>query len=290
MAQQWFRVEIDSGQAPEPLLDSQIVFHGVNKSGSLCMANVLRESYLQHGRMDQFLSLYHNPATNLEEYRESVNSSSGHAFFVGHYLYGAVDAPKKDRVIVSQFRHPVPRMISCFQWLKNKHEKRHGDASGFPDLEKFIRKGKGKAHSQLKQFGAGFGPNSTELGKLSCQDLLERSQANIEQDVLLVGIAEEFEETLFMLAHMCGLPAVSPWRQDTRNKGRPLVSELPTSITDLIADVYQHDVVLYQWAKRRFDAAVAAADIGGDLEAYKLACATQYKERVGDEAWQAIAL
>lgn len=279
MTQQWFRVELRSDRFLKPLLDSQIVFHGVNKSGSLCMANVLRESYQQHGRGDQFTSLYHSPATRVEEYRETINNSTGHRFFVGHYLYGAIDAPKPDRVFISQFRHPVPRMVSCYQWLKNKHVKRHGIADDFPTLEQFIRKGKGKAHSQIKQFGAGFGSDSVELAKLSCQDLLELSQEHIEKDVLLLGIAEEFEASLFLFAHLCGVPSVPPWRQDLRNKGRPLVAELPTSLTDLIADVYQHDMALYHWAKRRFDSAVATAGIEGDFEAYKIACQAQYKER-----------
>lgn len=261
-------------------MDSQIVFHAVNKSGSLCMANVLRKSYIQHGRASEFQSFYHKPACSLGAYRERINQSRGHVFFVAHYLYGAVEAPKENRAVISQMRHPVPRVISCYQWLRNKHIRKNGSPDGFLTLEEFVIKGGGKAHSQLLQFGAGFGANSRELAKATCHDLLLRSQERIERDLRLVGIAEQFEESVFLFAHLCGLPAVSRWRQDNRNKGRPLVSETPRRITNLIADIHCDEITLYDWAKRRFEREVAAAEIAGELEEYKTACADEYKERM----------
>jgi hypothetical protein len=278
----WFRIQLGSAHYPGPLLDSQIVFHAVNKSGSLCMANVLRESYFKHGRSSEFQSFYHKPACDLGTYRERINRSEGHVFFVAHYLYGAVEAPKENRVIISQMRHPVPRAISCYQWLRNKHVAKSGNADDFPTLEEYVINCGGKAHSQLLQFGAGFGADSRELAKATCRDLLLRSQERIERDLRLVGIAERFEESIFLFAHLCGLPAVSQWRQDTRNKDRPLVSETPTRITNLIAEIHHEEIALYTWAKERFEHEVAAADIAGDLEEYKAACAGEYKERVED--------
>ena len=282
MDSRWFRVQLRSAHYPGPLLDSQIVFHAVNKSGSLCMANVLRESYLQHGRSSEFQSFYHKPACDLAAYRERINRSEGHAFFVAHYLYGAIEAPKKNRVLISQMRHPVPRVISCYQWLRNKHTAKTGNADDFPTLEEYVIKGGGKEHSQLLQFGARFGADSRELAKATCRDLLLRSQENIERDLRLVGIAEQFEESIFLFAHLCGLPAVSRWRQDTRNKGRPLVSETPTRIKDLITDIHSEEIALYTWAKKRFEHEVEVADIAGELDAYKVACADEYKEKEED--------
>ena len=282
MDRRWFRVQLESAHYPGPLLDNQIVFHAVNKSGSLCMANVLRESYFHHGRGPEFQSFYHKPGCDLGAYRDRINRSKGHVFFVAHYLYGAVEAPNENRALISQMRHPVPRVISCYQWLRNKHIAKNGNADDFPALEEYVISGGGKTHSQLLQFGAGFGADSRELAKATCRDLLLRSQENIERDLRLVGIAEQFEESIFLFAHLCGLPAVSQWRKDTRNKGRPLVSETPTRLTDLITEIHREEIALYNWARNRFADEVQAADIAGDLDVYKLACADEYKERVED--------
>lgn len=279
MTQKWFRVAVHSDCKLRPLLNEQIIFHGVNKSGSLCMTEVLRESYKQHGRSDEFFCHYGSKVT-LEDFVETINQSTGHAFFVGHYLYGAACAPKRNRVLITQLRHPLPRMISCFQWLKNEHIRQHGTEEGFPSLEEFIRRGGGKAHSQIGQFGAGFGSRRDELRKLSCQELLDLSKENIERDFFLTGIAEQFEETIFLFSYLCGLPAVPPWKKDTRNKGRQLIYDIANETRDMILDVYRHDIELYNWNKKRFQENMQNVTIAGDIQEYKNVCANEYKDRI----------
>jgi hypothetical protein len=62
----------------EDLDDVHVVFHGINKSGSLTMANVLREALIASGREDDLLSHYHLPGIMpLDEYRSMIEAGGG---------------------------------------------------------------------------------------------------------------------------------------------------------------------------------------------------------------------
>jgi len=62
--------------------DTQIIFHGINKSGSLAMSNVLYNSYSYGQREEEFLSHYNILGKlNHNEYVEIINNHSGKGFF-----------------------------------------------------------------------------------------------------------------------------------------------------------------------------------------------------------------
>ena len=179
-----------------PLLTSRrVVFDGINKSGSLAMTNVLREAYHFDGRANQFFSHYHSCPKSLPELIRIIkNSRSGHGFFVGHYLYRAFDPDLPGCAIVTQFRHPLSRVLSCYSWLKRKHAESTVTAASFPTLEQWVKRTKGRAHSQAIQFGVGFGEwaEASEPDK-DLRALLDRALGNIEKHVAWYGIAEYFE-------------------------------------------------------------------------------------------------
>ncbi|MCW5735184.1 MAG: hypothetical protein KIS73_13710 [Enhydrobacter sp.] len=270
-----FPVEIDWPEAPR---NRQIVFHGINKSGSLAMANVLKCSFEVCEARRDFISHYHLHG-DLKDYIDRMESTQGNGFFVAHYLYGAVKKAS-DRTFVTQFRHPVPRLLSCYQWVKKKYEARTGGSADFPSLETFIKKGKGKRHSQIIQLGAGYGPDAKLLLGLSNNELLERSLIALEKDVGAVAIAEYFEESIFFFAALCDLPYVTPWVRDQRNPGRILSHEADPNVVAMIRDHYRWDFVLYEQALKRFRKQIKGATFGQSLDDYKAACSGEYNDRI----------
>lgn len=259
--------------------DAGIVFHGVNKSGSLAMAKVIGEGLAHEGRGDEFLSHYHRGAgVAPEAFRARVEARTGRFVAVGHGLHGMLRAAP-GRVWVTQFRHPLPRVVSAHQWLKRKHEKAHGTAAGFPDLAGFVRAGGGVAHAQVAQFARRPGDPPGRLG-LAPEALYERSVEAVERDMACIGIAERFEESIFCFAALCGIGSVVPWTRDNRNRGRPLAGALAQADRDLIREVYAWDFALYDWAVARFEAQVAQIVFGPSLCAYEAACADQYRDRL----------
>ena len=242
------------------------------------MADVLKKSFGICGKEADFISHYHNGG-DLGAYIDLIESAQGHGFFVAHYLYGAIQK-RNDRTLITQFRHPVPRILSCYQWVKRKSQKQNGDRAEFPDLETFVRASKGKRHSQIAQFGAGFGEDRTELLRLSNEELFERSHRALEADVGAISIAEYFEESIFLFAALCGLSHVTPWVRDQRNPGRILSHEADSNVVDLIKEYYRWDFALYDYALERFRKQLRGASFGPSLEKYRTACAGQYNDRI----------
>ena len=285
-----FPVEANSALF-EGLDEVHVVFHGINKSGSLAMANVLRESLIAAGREDDVLSHYHFPGVMpLEQYRAMIEAKHGRFFAVAHYLYGFL-RPAPRRIWITQFRHPLPRLVSAYTWLKNKHIQRNRTAEGFPKLTEYIRNGRGITHSQIVQFGRGYGrfKDSPARKRLPPSVLYELSVEAIEREFTAVGIAEKFEESIFCFAALLGVPSVAPWVTDNRNEGRRPVEELSQNQRDLIREVYHWDFELYDWALRKFDEQNSRIKFGPSLDAYKAACSGQYKDRlVGSSADEAV--
>lgn len=276
-----FKVDIKTEKFVDSLSDVQIVFHGVNKSGSLCMAKTLLEAYEHAGREQEFFSHYHRSREySLQDFITKINNTNGPSFFVGHYIYGAI-RPKPHQIIITQFRNPLPRILSCYQWIKNKHIRSTGTANGFPTLEQHIINSNGKKNSQISQFGIGFGERREQrLKKMSVHDIYEAAVDAVEREVYCIGIAEYFEESIYLFAKLCGLDSVAAWEQDKRNKGRPLIHEISQHERDLISEYYYYDFKLYEWAMGRFRSQLENIQFGPELHEYKNACSDQYKDRV----------
>ena len=114
-----FKTGIGPDAFPHDLGSVQIVYHGVNKSGSMAMANAMEEAYRWAGRKEEFVCHYKIRCTD-EEFRARVDAMNGaKAFIVDHYLFGAL-APAPNRIWVTQLRHPLPRILSRSSFLLNE--------------------------------------------------------------------------------------------------------------------------------------------------------------------------
>ena len=258
--------------------DKQVIFHGVNKSGSLVLTKVLHEAYHHDVRANQFFSTYVGVPRTEKALTAIVAHASGHGFFGAHYLYGAVRLDPERQVMTTQFRNPLPRVRSCYQWLRNK-----ASANGevYPDFESWVLSTRGVRHSQVAQFGLGFGEGHDHaLEGADPEALFESSVRNIERDVQWFGIAEYFEESAFCMAALCGLSSIAPWQRDDRNADRPLVGDWPPEQIELVKEIYRWDFKLYEWALGTFHARLSQLTFGPELTQYKDACRGQYKDRL----------
>ena len=253
----------------------QVAFHGINKSGSLAMAKVIRDAYGIAGRQDEFFPHYFRDIS-LGDYIDEVATLRGPAFLAGHYLYGNLP-PTPGRVLVTLFRHPLPRVLSSYNWTMRKAQQSPGPV---PTLDAWVERSKGKAFSQIIQFGCGHGRHSRSLRALPNDAIFELCIDAIEREVFCFGLAEQFEESIFLFAALCGLPQVRAWKRDVRNAGRPLSSEIPDASRQLIEEVFRYDFELYDYAVATFRKRIAGIDFGPDLQRYKDACAPEYRDRL----------
>lgn len=256
-----------------------VVFHGVNKSGSLTMANVLREAYYHDGRANQFFCSYLGIPKGQADFNRILTSSSGHGLYISHYIYRDVPLPP-DAMLVTQVRHPLPRTLSVYGWLKRNHLNRHGNSDDFPPLAKWVRSMKGRGHTQMAQFAHKHGITREDTAGLSNNELYELAVGNFERDVAWFGIAELFEESAFALAHICGLDAIPPWEKDTRNRWRQPLSETDDDVVELIRETNAHEFKFYERALATFRKRIEGIDFGPSLDPYKERCNAEYGERL----------
>ena len=271
-----FPVQVRSDRF-RPMHHGQIVFHGINKSGSLALSDVLRRGYKEAARLNQFFSHYRGIPKQQSDLFEIIEHASGHAFFVGHNLYGAM-SPSPQRALVTILRHPLPRIFSVYRWLEKHHAKDYGGT--MPSFVDWVERTKGTSYSQFEQFGAGFGPDMAKLRKLPANELLERAKQALLQDVHCIGLAERFEETIFLFAHLCGLPAVPSWKRDERNNDRPLIDTIDKKLISLVEEVFHRDFEFYQFGVSLFEKQLSETIFDSALDEYKDACINEYKDRV----------
>jgi hypothetical protein len=278
----WFSVAVRDHGHVLPQQDKKIVFHGINKSGSLCLAKVIRDAYAKAGRMEEIHSHYHSqPWIELDKYLDLFRTTRPPGFFIAHYLFWQVPFDDPELIFITQFRHPLTRHLSIYEWLRKRHILGGGTPQSYPGFEEYVRAGAGKRHAQIVHFSARYGENFHRLQhSLTPEEMFERSIQNIERHVYFAGISELFEETIFVVAHICGLRNVSVWKRDERNVGRPMSWTLEQKTIDLVHEVYRYDFKLYDWVKRRFQGLLDKISLGGDFEAYRLECNHQYKDRL----------
>ena len=195
MLQRSYRVAMRNPSALPQLRDRKIVFHGINKSSSGSLTAVLGGAYRDAGRRAELHTHYrHGDVKNTAELTQLIMTLHGPGLYVGHYLYGAFDLPKDTYSVISVFRHPLPRAISCHQWMKRKAARSPAEAEAFPSLEEWVRKGGGKNKSQLVHFAAPFNAARREIiSRHTAPELLAIAKENVERDVACVGMAEYFE-------------------------------------------------------------------------------------------------
>ena len=243
------------------------------------MAKVIDEAHRFVDRQSEFISHYHRGGASENFISEIDASPATRSFVVGHGLFGALK-PKANRIWVTQFRHPLPRTLSCYQWLKRNHEAKSNEP--FVSLEEFVIKNSGIGHSQISQLGIGNGPRRVRRRRrLTAENLFDISVDMLHANVSLIGIAEFFEESIFAFAAICGLPSVTTWRRDNRNKGRRPSTELLREEVALIEEYYSYDYKLYQYALALFREQNAKLEIQEkSLAAYREACESEYKDRI----------
>jgi hypothetical protein len=256
--------------------DRQVVFHGINKSGSLAMANVIVQAYHDARRANDVFSVYHGIPHELDRFIPIIQNSSGHAFFVAHYLFGAVDLGP-DALWVTQVRHPLQRTLSVHGWLKRGWEKKHGNLDEFPGLREWVLGTRGRQQTQMAQLAVGFGDGYRQrVSEMGSAVMREAALEVLERDFAWFGVAELFEESIFGLAHLCDLPEVPPWEQDTRNRWRQPLAEVDEETIALIHETMADEMAFYEAALALFRRRVEGADFGPSFDAYKARCLPEY--------------
>ncbi len=188
--------------------------------------------------------------------------------------------PATRQFLMTQIRHPLPRLLSVYHWLKNRHAPAEGGSEAWATLEDFLFNGDATRYLQIYQFGVGYGRDAGRRAKMAPAEMHSRAIEAIEVRTNWFGIAEYFEESLYTYAALCGLPSLVAWTRDQRNPDRPLAWDLPPALRARIEEAYEHEFHFYAHARDLFLRRLADLRLEGDIEVYREACAANYKDRL----------
>ena len=181
----------------------------------------------------------------------------------GHFPFGFHEPLFTDFVYFTLLREPVDRVVSFYYYRKRSPQE--SDYRWINDrkidLKRYITSGRSKEtdNGQVRKIsGVGMQP---AFGACT-HEMLDQAKSNIERHFAVVGLQEQFEETLSLLRQ------TFEWPEETYNSrnitpGRPAIGELDASTVGAIEMYNQFDMALYEWARERFLDTIAQHVIPG---------------------------
>ena len=178
--------------------------------------------------------------------------------FYGHMAYGLHDHFPQGATYFTVLRHPVERVISFYYFVRrNKqhylHDFSHEKA---PDLAAFARSGETIMTDNFQvRFISGIW-DDVPFGEVT-EAHLALAKKVLREETAVVGLTEQFDETLLLLKDAFSWPNVW-YRSRNVTKNRPQQEAISAEVLQSIAQQNQLDMELYEYAQTLFAERIAA--------------------------------
>lgn len=241
--------EVYTNQCESLLQSSPILFHGVNKSGSLAFAKVLHTAYVKSGNDHRFMCRYMQmPASKDEAFKQFREKLDLNPILIDHGLFGREEDYPRTKV-VTILRDPLRRVISIYFWLSSHHpEKILGR-----DLLSWAAQD-WRSYSQVRQFAYDHRNSRTAhaIDQKPIGELIATAECKFHSKVAWFGICELFEESIISLATELGLRTIPVWEDDKRNIAKPKFNTLPKNLERALTEILSYDIAFYEIKKQEF--------------------------------------
>ena len=184
----------------------------------------------------------------------------------GHLFYGIHrHVPGKSRYL-TVIRHPVDRIIASYTFLMRKTNTRQHDVykSGGVSWQSHLA----ERRDEIRQISRIVGGDDELLQKRRMEALpenaLETAIAHLENDFAMVGLQDRYDESLLMMRHVLNWQKPVAYIRKNVTSKRITLADLPADDRALIEKAAEIEMPLYEYAKKRFEAQVAAYP--GDLD------------------------
>ncbi len=240
-----------------------IIFLHIPKTGGRSLQNILLRRYSKdeaivnaHGRMEEIAGW---PEARKRQIR----------YLQGHFIYGAhAVLPQRCRYI-TMLREPVDRVVSHYYYIKRSvnHPLNRVVNEKDMSLDEYITSGvcEEVSNDQARLVGG-----VSRDAMVDQEEMLRLAKQHIDEDFVVAGLMERFDETLLLLRKRLGLRNLF---YGVRNQtlGRPMKEQLPAQTVQLIQERNRADIELYQYASKKFEQQIeeAGPGFGRDVQRFQ---------------------
>lgn len=197
-----------------------LIFMHIPKTGGTTLRRIIDKQY----KPNEIYRTYKNvvkPQGKMTD--QNIRCIQGHDYFG---IHKQINKPYK---YVTMLRDPVERVISNYYYSRQFIE-------NCPSFEEFIKQNR----NMQTLFATGEHPAN-----------LEEAKRNLST-FAVVGITEIFFKSVYLIGKECGWENISYYKKLNVNDNRPKRNEVPKKILNLIIEMNQLDIELYNWAKENF--------------------------------------
>jgi len=229
-------------------MDRFIIFLHIQKCAGLTIQRMLRRRY-GPSVPRRLLNKMRNASRNG---RALADYSPDDQYIQGHFCYGVHRELPQPYTYFTLLREPVARLVSLYVYSKtNPTAYYHGQAKDASIEEFLIETPLMELDNGMTRFLAG-DPEDTFINRTpigSCdRALFEKALANVERDFFLVGIVEEFDRSVLLLAEALNWTNALYLRRNTRSTEKPEVSP---ELVQQLKERNKWDVELYEHCRAR---------------------------------------
>lgn len=218
-----------------------IIFLHIPKTGGRSLQNILLRKYSS----DEVITDAHTKLNEISEWPDDRKRQI--RYLQGHFVYGAHKILPQECRYITTLRDPIDRVISHYYFLKRSpsHPLHDTIVQQNLSLEDYVTSGIcDEVSNDQVRLVAGVERTSP----VDLDEMLKMAKDNIDNKFLVVGLLENFNETLVLLKRRLGLRNIF---YGIRNQtiGRPLKEQIPERILHLITELNYADIALYSYAK-----------------------------------------
>ncbi len=237
-----------------------IFFMHIPKTAGTTFRYIIQYQY----KPNAIYELYDHSLTHSQRLDKLLNLSEARKQQIkivnAHFGFGLHEFLHRPYTYITFLRNPIDRVVSMYYYL---HSTRNIQTNPLPSdlsLKDFvqtyqrIQNGMTKYLSGviLKDQLADQSPNSTTNSQCATETDLELAKKNLKEHFKVIGLAERFDESLFLFNKTLGWK-IPLYDKNNVSKNRPSKKTVSNDTLSLIEKENEFDIQLYEYAKEVFE-------------------------------------
>jgi len=242
-----------------------LVFPGLGGTGGSSLNAVMRTAMLRAGHELPVYDEANAPA--LWARIRARRPVPGFRWIDGHGCYSALDIAREPVARVTLLRDPIRRIVSVFNYGTLVHPELFNVAS----FEDWVGAGEARRHSQAAGLLRAAGRHDAAEQRGTALHRTARDE--VLHAYALVGLAEQFEECIFLLCQLGSYDRIGMWRRVLAAPRAVDAEALPAVLRHRLAEELAPDLQLYEEARELLGHRLTSAALGPALGRYREAAA-----------------